>query len=382
MLCIYRLGEYAIRVLSCTCRALSRSIGIEERRIAARPLMQLVVYDGPIVIDEPPATPSFSCQHRPCCADRQAHVQLIRVNAARRQEVWREKQRKEALPRALPPPPLASRVPRSSGVGRGTKMPAARQVCCVRHVLSCDIVPALLSRLSGGHVANECKRRSAWSSVGRPTAKECHTPVAAKEKSHVWTRIRLSVKMHMLFPSCPLPPLPVPPQCQGVTLAGQPCQVTSRQLHVHAASLRCGSSFCQHHQPDKFTGIQCAGVTKHGARCRVFSGSTYANAAPLRDGKQFCRSHATTYVRCAGTTKGDAWCCVSSRSVHAGADPLREGGVFCAKHALPPAEHCASCGETDTELWPDEDTEPQYFKQFHSYERLHYCAACWDGWSE
>ena len=80
--------------------------------------------------------------------------------------------------------------------------------------------------------------------------------------------------------------------------------------------------------------------------------------------------------------KGDAWCCVSSRSVHAGADPLREGGVFCAKHALPPAEHCASCGETDTELWPDEDTEPQYFKQFHSYERLHYCAACWDGWSE
>ena len=148
-----------------------RSIGIEERRIAARPLMQLVVYDGPIVIDEPPATPSFSCQHRPCCADRQAHVQLIRVNAARRQEVWREKQRKEALPRALPPPPLASRVPQSSGVGRGTKMPAARQVCCVRHVVSCDIVPALLSRLSGGHVANECKRRSAWSSVGRPTAK-------------------------------------------------------------------------------------------------------------------------------------------------------------------------------------------------------------------
>ena len=155
-----------------------------------------------------------------------------------------------------------------------------------------------------------------------------------------------------MFPSCPLPPLPVPPQCQGVTLAGQPCQVTSRQLHVHAASLRCGSSFCQHHQPDKFTGIQCAGVTKHGARCRVFSGSTYANAAPLRDGKQFCRSHATAYVRCAGTTKGGAWCCVSSRSVHAGADPLREGGVFCAKHALPPAEHCASCGETETELWP------------------------------
>ena len=150
-------------------------------------------------------------------------------------------------------------------------------------------------------------------------------------------------------------------------------------MDVHAASLRCGSSFCQHHQLDKFTGVQCAGVTKHGSRCRVFSGSTYANAAPLRDGKQFCRSHATTYVRCAGTTKGGAWCCVSSRSVHAGADPLREGGICGARHALPPAEHCASCGETETELWPDEDTEPQYFKKFHCYERLHYCAACWDG---
>ena len=43
---------------------------------------------------------------------------------------------------------------------------------------------------------------------------------------------------------------------------------------------------------------------------------------------------------------------------------------------------CASCGETETGLWPDEDTEPQYFKQFHCYERPHYCAACWDGWSE
>ena len=42
----------------------------------------------------------------------------------------------------------------------------------------------------------------------------------------------------------------------------------------------------------------------------------------------------------------------------------------------------ASCGETETGLWPDEDTEPQYFKQFQSYERLHYCAACWDGRSE
>ena len=150
-----------------------------ERRVATRPLTQLVVYEGPIDIDEPTATPSFSCQHQPCCVDRQAHVQLTRVNAARRQEVWREKQRQQALLRALSPPPPASHPPRSSGVGRGTRMPAAWQVCCVRHVVLCAIVPALLSRLSGGHVANECKRRSAWSSVGRPTAKECHTPVAA-----------------------------------------------------------------------------------------------------------------------------------------------------------------------------------------------------------
>ena len=151
---------------------------------------------------------------------------------------------------------------------------------------------------------------------------------------------------------------------------------------MHAASLRRGNSFCQHHQPDKFTGVQCAGVTKHGVRCRVFSGSTYMNAAPLRNGKQFCRSHAIAYVRCAGTTIHGVWCSVSSRSLHDGADPLREGGIFCAKHALPPAEHCASCGETELELWPDEGAEARYFKQFHYFERQHYCEWCWNEWSE
>ena len=30
---------------------------------------------------------------------------------------------------------------------------------------------------------------------------------------------------------------------------------------------------------------------------------------------------------------------------------------------------------------PDEDIE-LYFKQFHSFQRLHYCATCWDEWSE
>ena len=124
---------------------------------------------------------------------------------------------------------------------------------------------------------------------------------------------------------------------------------------------------------------------RHEARSalpRVFSGSTYMNAAPLRNGKQFCRSHATAYVRCAGTTIHGVWCSVSSRSLHDGADPLREGGIFCAKHALPPAEHCASCGETELELWPDEDAEARYFKQFHYFERQHYCEWCWNEWSE
>ena len=59
-----------------------------------------------------------------------------------------------------------------------------------------------------------------------------------------------------------------------------------------------------------------------------------------------------------------------------------EGGIFCAKHALPPAEHCASCGETELELWPDEDAEARYFKQFHYFERQHYCEWCWNEWIE
>ena len=87
-------------------------------------------------------------------------------------------------------------------------------------------------------------------------------------------------------------------------------------------------------------------------------------------------------MRCAGTTVLGEWCRVSCRSLHAGADPLREGGIFCAKHALPPAEHCASCGKTETELWSDEDAEAHYFKQFHCYERHHYCEACWHAWDE
>lgn len=40
-----RFGAYAIRVLSCTCKRLCRSIRVEERRIATRPFRQLVVYD-------------------------------------------------------------------------------------------------------------------------------------------------------------------------------------------------------------------------------------------------------------------------------------------------------------------------------------------------
>ena len=42
---VRRFGEYAIRVLSCTCKALSNSVDLEQRRIATRPLMQLVLYN-------------------------------------------------------------------------------------------------------------------------------------------------------------------------------------------------------------------------------------------------------------------------------------------------------------------------------------------------
>ena len=93
-------------------------------------------------------------------------------------------------------------------------------------------------------------------------------------------------------------------------------------------------------------------------------------------------ARAAAYVRCAGTTIHGVWCSVSSRSLHDGADPLREGGIFCAKHALPPAEHCACCGETELELWPDEEAEARYFKQFHYFERQHYCNTCWNEWME
>ena len=121
-----RLGQYAIRALSCTCRPLYKSINIEERRVATLPLMQLVVYDGSIGTDETTTARPFSCQHRPCCANEQTHAQLTRENAEGRREKWRAKQ-----PRATPPALPAPRPPQSSDVGRGTRMPAVRQVCSV-----------------------------------------------------------------------------------------------------------------------------------------------------------------------------------------------------------------------------------------------------------
>ena len=43
---------------------------------------------------------------------------------------------------------------------------------------------------------------------------------------------------------------------------------------------------------------------------------------------------------------------------------LREGGIFCAAHNMPPEKHCACCGETETELRPDEGMRPRWFSQY------------------
>ena len=224
-LLICRLGASAVRVLSCTCRSLHRSIAFDERCVATRPLTQLVVYDGPIVIDEPiidepTVEPSFSCQHQPCCADRQAHVQLIRVNAARRRAAWREKQKMPTLPPPPPPPPPAphTHTPRSSSVGRGTRMPAARQVCCVHSARTCDVA-CTASRLSGGgtHVAKGYQETlDMESSVGCPDGQEKATPQSRQQISRMRTRGTLGEnKWHVqhtrfFFIRYP-PPLPVAP---------------------------------------------------------------------------------------------------------------------------------------------------------------------------
>ena len=43
---------------------------------------------------------------------------------------------------------------------------------------------------------------------------------------------------------------------------------------------------------------------------------------------------------------------------------------------------CFPRGDTELELWPDEGAEARYFKQFHYFERQHYCEWCWNEWIE
>ena len=141
------------------------------------PLIQLVVYDGPIVIEEAPAVAPFRCGHRPCCTDEHAHAQLCQANADSRREKWRRKQ-----PRAPPSPPPAPRPP---GVGRGTRMPAPRQVCYLPTACSRDVCLRCLSplRLAGALTANRYKRRSMWCCVGRPkNGQRSHTPQSQQNK--------------------------------------------------------------------------------------------------------------------------------------------------------------------------------------------------------
>jgi hypothetical protein len=174
---VSRFGPYAVRALSCTSKRLHRAIRVEERQIAIRPLTQLVVYDGPIVIEEAPAVAPFRCGHRPCCTDEHAHAQLCQANADSRREKWRRKQ-----PRAPPSPPPAPRPP---GVGRGTRMPAPRQVCYLPTACSRDVCLRCLSplRLAGALTANRYKRRSMWCCVGRPkNGQRSHTPQSQQNK--------------------------------------------------------------------------------------------------------------------------------------------------------------------------------------------------------
>ena len=149
------------------------------------------------------------------------------------------------------------------------------------------------------------------------------------------------------------------------------CGVTSKQSHVHAASLRRGSSFCQHttsrissrasSAPD-LQSTECAAAFSADRRTRTPHRCAKREAVLPLARDQICALRRDDGDRCVVQ-------CVqcSSRSLHAGADPLREGGIFCAKHTLPPAEHCASCGDTETALWPDMVTVAHYFKRFHCY---------------
>ena len=171
-------------------------------------------------------------------------------------------------------------------------------------------------------------------------------------------------------------------RCDGLTLDGVRCRLTSAHQGPNAAPLRCGGTRCVHHQPDKFTGTQCAGYTTRGRRCRVFSASGYEEAKPLRLGLPLCRWHTTQWTRavyCAGVRKDGSPCGTASWHSHPGAQPLRDGSVFCAKHALPADEHCASCGATEGALRHDPQTPlPGLVPASHPRTTSRwYCEPCW-----
>ena len=171
-------------------------------------------------------------------------------------------------------------------------------------------------------------------------------------------------------------------RCDGLTLDGVRCRLTSAHQGPNAAPLRCGGTRCVHHQPDKFTGTQCAGYTTRGRRCRVFSASGYEEAKPLRLGLPLCRWHTTQWMRavyCAGVRKDGSPCGTASWHSHPGAQPLRDGRVFCAKHALPADEHCASCGATEGALRHDPQTPlPGLVPASHPRTTSRwYCEPCW-----
>ena len=164
-------------------------------------------------------------------------------------------------------------------------------------------------------------------------------------------------------------------QCEGTTLAGRRCLLTSLHSGSNAAPLREGGTRCVHHRLDKFTGMQCEGITSRGTRCCVFSAAGYTQARPLQRGFKFCSWHAwqaSPRVWCEGTTAKGARCRVSSWDLHPGARPLREGGSFCEAHSqwqdACALVCCADCGETEG------------LREEEAEDGSQYCDACWEAW--
>ena len=81
-------------------------------------------------------------------------------------------------------------------------------------------------------------------------------------------------------------------QCEGITLTGRRCLLTSLHSGSNAAPLREGGTRCIHHRLDTFTGMQCEGITSRGTRCWVFSAAGYTQARPLQRGFKYCSCHA------------------------------------------------------------------------------------------